>query len=303
MDTCDSLRRAQPLLGTFVEIVAAGAAAGARQKAIDAAFRAVAHVHRLMSFHDPESDVSRMNQEAFFRTVTVNPWTYQVLECALELNRRSAGLFDIAVAPELQKRGLLPCDPQEHEIATEVTSARDQIELLGNHGVRFLDSRIRIDLGGIAKGFAVDRALEVLRDHGIDRGLVNAGGDLAAFGGKLEVVDIRNPKDAFKPLCRVKVQNAALASSAQSIEPLEFSALGECPIVDPFSGRRVHAVAGATVCAPHCMIADALTKVVMIAALRATELLKQYRASALLVLESRDVWITPDWQDAVRPAA
>src|SRR5215471_2367591 len=103
-----SIRRAQPLLGTFVEIAAAGAASDALQPAIDSAFSAVAQVHRLMSFHDPQSDVSRLNRQAFRRAVSVHPWTYKVLEAAREFNRRSYGVFDVTVAPLLQQRGLLP---------------------------------------------------------------------------------------------------------------------------------------------------------------------------------------------------
>ena len=93
MDACDSVRRKQPLLGTFVEIAATGAAGGDLQQAVDDGFSAVAEVHRLMSFHDPESDVSRLNRDAFARAVPVHAWTYQVLETAIELNLLSAAEF------------------------------------------------------------------------------------------------------------------------------------------------------------------------------------------------------------------
>jgi FAD:protein FMN transferase len=91
MDTPDSICRAsicraRPLLGTFVEIRSAGACRDAVEQAIDAAFAAIAKVHRLMSFHDADSDVSRLNREAFKRSVVVDPWTYAVLEAALALH-------------------------------------------------------------------------------------------------------------------------------------------------------------------------------------------------------------------------
>jgi thiamine biosynthesis lipoprotein len=156
-------------------------------------------------------------------------------------------------------------------------------------------------LGGIAKGFAVDRALDVLRGHKLERGLVNAGGDLTAFGVEPELIHIRDPKDARRSICQVEICNAALASSGRLIDPLGLSNVGECAVVDPNGGRRVFA--GATVRAPTCMVADALTKIVMIAGQGAAEMLQRYRASAFLFLESGDVWITPDWQDAVRLAA
>src|SRR5262245_10531915 len=76
--------------------------------AIDAAFEAVAKVHALMSFHDANSDVGRLNSEAFARPLGVHRWTFKVLEAAVDLHWRSAGLFDIAIAPILQNMGLLP---------------------------------------------------------------------------------------------------------------------------------------------------------------------------------------------------
>ena len=91
------IRRCRPYLGTFVEIGAEGADPAAVERGIDAAFAAVARVHRLMSFHDPRSDVSRINREAFPKAVTVDPWTWQVLKTAQELARESSGAFDIAV--------------------------------------------------------------------------------------------------------------------------------------------------------------------------------------------------------------
>src|SRR5262245_42143107 len=95
-----SARRARPLLGTFVDIAVAGAPRDVLDAEVESAFEVVAEVHRLMSAHDPESDVGRLNRSAAARAVSVHPWTYQVLEAALELHRRSVGIFDVAVAPE-----------------------------------------------------------------------------------------------------------------------------------------------------------------------------------------------------------
>ena len=300
MDT-NSIKRAQPLLGTFVEIAAAGAGPRALQSAIDKAFSAVARVHRLMSFHDPQSDVSHLNRQAFRRPVSIHPWTYRVLEAAREFSRRSSGVFDITVAPLLQQRGLLPGGTNGRKPNAKWTAATHAVELLDGQRVRYHHPDVRIDLGGVAKGFAVDRALDVLREHGLERGLVNAGGDLAAFGVQSDLIHIRDPNDARRSICQVEIRNAALASSGRLIDPLRLSNVGECAVVDPNCERNVFA--GATVRASTCMVADALTKMVMIAGQGAAGLLRQYSASAFLFLESGDVWITSDWQDAVRFAA
>jgi thiamine biosynthesis lipoprotein len=303
MDTSDSVRRTQPLLGAFVEIAAAGAERERLEQAIDEAFAAVAQVHRLMSFHDPHSDVSRLNREASIRAVPVHTWTYQVLEMAIELHRQSAGVFDVTVAPLLQQCGLLPRGDDDPAPGMDQPSAEGALELLGKGRVRYWHPRIRIDLGGIAKGFAVDRALHVLRQHGLTRGLVNAGGDLAAFGPQPELVHIRHPANAGCVLGSAAIANAALASSGRTFDLLQLAAAGDCAVFDPVTQRPVRRIIGTTIRAPCCMVADALTKVVMTMGEGAESLLRRYRASALFVLESGDVWITPDWQDAVRLAA
>ena len=106
-----NIRRARPLLGTFVEIAVAGKTLDAAEAAVEAAFSAVATVHRLMSFHETDSDVSRLNRKAASGAVRVHDWTYQVLEAAGDLYRRSEGVFDVSVAPTLQRLGLLPDVP------------------------------------------------------------------------------------------------------------------------------------------------------------------------------------------------
>jgi hypothetical protein len=98
------IRRCRPLLGTFVEIAACGGDEGSLARGIDA----IARVNRLMSFHDPLSDVSRMNREAFPKGVSVHPWTWQVMRAAKRFAEESHGTFDITIAPLLTKWNYLP---------------------------------------------------------------------------------------------------------------------------------------------------------------------------------------------------
>jgi thiamine biosynthesis lipoprotein len=292
----DMIRRARPLLGTFVEIAAGGAA----DAAIEAAFAAVATVHRLMSFHDPASDVSRLNREAARRAVAVNAWTYQVLDTASAMHRASAGAFDIAVAPALQRIGMLP--GRERRVSERPGSTAAAIEMLPDGRVCFREPCI-IDLGGIAKGFAVDRAVDVLRRHAVPCGLVNAGGDLAAFGPRAHPVHVRDPRDPRQSLLRVMVRDAALATSGGRLDPA-LSAPPDSPaVIDPRTGEPARAVLGATVRAPSCMVADALAKVVMVAGEASIGPLERYRAGGLFVSARGDLHVTGDWQDAVHLAA
>jgi FAD:protein FMN transferase len=285
----DLVRRARPLLGTFVEISVAPCAMA--DAAIDAAFEAVARVHGLMSFHDPQSDVSRLNGAAGAGAITVDPWTFDVLAAASELQGRSGGLFNIAVAPVLQSLGLLP------DLPVGAQRLEDAVELLSDRRVRLLRSDVRIDLGGIAKGFAVDRAVGVLRGRRIAAGLVNAGGDIYGFGSDAHTIDIRDPGDPTLLLTRVGVRNQALASTAGRFDPFCGRDVDDCAVIDPRSCKPVRMVCGASVRAPSCMIADALTKVVMIAAEDAGPILDHYGASALFVSRAGEVCATADWQD------
>jgi FAD:protein FMN transferase len=299
----NSVRRARPLLGTFVEIEATGPDQAEVVGAIDAAFEAVATVHRLMSFHDPDSDVGRLNRQAFDRPVKVHEWTFSVLETSIELHRRSNGLFNVAIAPILQTWGLLPRH-EEDEAVEARPPVPDAIELLDGEVIRFRDRRVKIDLGGIAKGFAVDRALDVLRGSGsLASGIVNAGGDLAAFGALTQSAHIRHPRRPGRVACRVEFANAALATTARRFDPLQSAETAGSAIVDPHGQTPANAIDGVTVRAQSCMIADALTKIVMICGAGAGSLLELYDASALLITADGEVQISPDWQNAVHLAA
>jgi FAD:protein FMN transferase len=293
------VRRARPLLGTFVEIGVTGASPEEMEAAVDAAFDAVATVDRLMSFHDDESDVSRLNREASCGPVIVHPWTLEVLATALELHRRSGGVFDVAVAPVLQDLGLLP--RHANEVSVRSTGIGEPFVILSDGRVAFHDRGVRIDLGGIAKGCAVDRAVAALRERGIAQGIVNAGGDLAVFGPLPEVIHIRDPRDPTRAMCVVDVANAALATSGGRFDPMAADAPTASAVIDPRTAVPA-ILLGATVRAPSCMLADALTKVVMAMGETSAPLLASYGASALFVSE-HGVYVTADWQDGFRLAA
>jgi thiamine biosynthesis lipoprotein len=169
--------------------------------------------------------------------------------------------------------------------------------------VRFRRPGMAIDLGGIAKGFAVDRAVDALREHGMPSGLVNAGGDLKAFGPQPHMVHIRDSRDATLLICAVELREEALATSGGRFDPVSSVDPLGLAIIDPATGRPAQAAAGATVRAASCMIADALTKVVAVAPERASALLDGFAAGALVVLADGDIRISRHWRDTVRLAA
>ena len=185
----ESCRRARPLLGTVVEIAATGSTFVGAVMAVEVAFAAVQDVHRLMSFHELESDVSRINVARAGETVVVNPHTHRVLRFARKLSAASSGVFDVTVGDTLVRHGFLPAPDAEDSRPREATW-RD-LELPEGNGVRWRRAG-RIDLGGIAKGYAVDMAVENLQSCGATSGVVNAGGDLRVFG-EPQPVHVRLP--------------------------------------------------------------------------------------------------------------
>jgi len=298
--TLASVRRARPLLGTLVEIIACRGKACQLEQAVERAFAAVERIHRLMSYHEPGSDVSRLNRASGKVPVAVHELTYSVLRTSSELQHQSRGLFNVAVAPTLEHLGFLPRSPARSRPLADL-GQEDAVELLAGNRARLRAPGSRIDLGGIAKGFAVDQAIGVLREHGVLSGLVNAGGDLAGFGPHEHVIAIRDPRDPTRLLARTALRDAALASSG-----LRFGFFGQgqhSSIIDPRAKQPVAAIGGATVRAASCTIADALTKVVMLAGTAASDVLDGYGASALFVTTTGEVLATADWRDVHSLAA
>ena len=210
-----------------------------------------------MSFHDPASDVSRLNRCAFQRAVQVDAWTWTVLRHAGWLARASEGRFDITVAPRLQQWGLLPGAPLRR---TARGNWRD-LTLLPKHRVRFR-APLTIDLGGIAKGYAVDRAVAVLRRAGATTGLVNAGGDLRAFGMHAAPVQVRHPAQPGIYFQLEPLREEALATSALTFSGRRWRGKNIGALIDPRTGTSCGHGLSISVRARFAWLADALTKVV-----------------------------------------
>jgi thiamine biosynthesis lipoprotein len=250
------MRRAQPWLGTMVEVSVSGDAGHA---AIDAAFAAVARVHGLMSFHDAGSDVSRINLAAPGEELAVDAGTWEVLALAGRIATLSGGAFDVACAPRLVQWQLLPAP------ATAPPAPLAMREVLALER----DSRVRklapgwIELGGIAKGYAVDLAVQALRGAGAESGCVNAGGDLRVFGADAHEVAVRSPHAPTRAATRLMLRDEAIATSGSYFSSRTWQGRQVSALLDARDGRPVAGHASASVRAPSCVLADALTKVVL----------------------------------------
>ncbi len=263
----------RPLLGTYVAIGTEGAE-DETAVAVDAAFDGIENIHRMMSFHDPASELSRLNRDAFRAPQTLSPPVARVLRAALGLARASGGRFDPTVAGRLVASGLLPSPSQE---GVDVRARWSDVHWLSDGRIRFAKP-LWLDFGGIAKGYAVDMAVRILWRHGVRSGIVNAGGDLRVFGAARQI-DVRDPVDPQRSIPLARIQNAAMATSAGYFSPIP----GCSALVDAATGKSMGMSASVTVCAPRAVWADALTKVVMVDESRALPLLRRLRAQAVVM--------------------
>jgi thiamine biosynthesis lipoprotein len=272
------IERAQPLLGTTVRIMVAGAASELAHAAIAAGFAAIEQVQRLMSFHDPDSDLGRIHRAGPGVPVRIHPRTFEVLRLALELSAASQGSFDVSVAPELVRRGLLP-RPEGAPEAAPGARWRD-IELIEPDQV-MLHAPLWIDLGGIAKGYAVDAALESLAPEPQWQCRINAGGDLRVCGPHTDRVLLRVPGHSEAQWPMVEIAEGSLASSSGPLQDGDPAPAGSAHL-DGRDRRPVDPRGFATVVAHHCAVADALTKVVLAEGAGASGILARYGARAYL---------------------
>lgn len=261
-------RRARPGLGTYIEIDVLAADSASRDAAIDTAFMAIEHIEACMSPHRQESDVARINRATIGESVAIAAATREVLAMALLLHRESDGLFDCTVAPEGAGSTKPRATLSDLEFVAPCTVAKRKV--------------LRIDLGGIAKGYAVDCAVTAMMAAGAAGGCVNAGGDLRVFGGTTRRVHLRDPRDPSRLVPLIDLFDAALATSANYFSVGELTTPARCTVHrDAFD-----AGASVSVRASSCMLADAMTKIVALSGAAHHPLLARYDAEAIIVAAS-----------------
>jgi thiamine biosynthesis lipoprotein len=274
---CDRARRARPLLGTLVEISLRGRGDEDLHESADRAFAQIERIHQSMSAHSTDSDVFRINSAPAGSVIPVAESTWRVLELAMDISDASDGVFDVTVGAAMRARGQLPALTER--LPDAGATFRD-IELLSDHCVR-VHRALAIDLGGIAKGYAVDAAVDVLLRNGVSAGCVNAGGDLRVFGEEEITVQVRDPLQPSIARAQVRAHECALATSANYAPDSGFSAAGV--VLDARCGEPVVAGRSASVRASRCAIADALAKCMLLLGDASAPLLARYRAGGFLL--------------------
>jgi thiamine biosynthesis lipoprotein len=233
------------VMGTVFEIAAYAESSEKASAAIDNAFQEIVRMDDLMSNFKPESELSRLNRSAHFHTQKVPPDLYRVIEQAVQFSRLSSGKFDITVAPlvNLWKAALLgdslPSLSQRQQ--AEECVGYEKIELTPPDEITFRSSCMQLDLGAVGKGYAVDRAGEVLHSYGIRNALINSGGSsILALGSPpgqtAWLVHLRDPSNKIDPYAMLKDQSVS-TSEQTAVSLLAPESAGH--IIDPATGKPV----------------------------------------------------------------
>jgi len=256
-------------MGVPFRIVLYAPDAASAQAAAAAAFKRIRELNDLLSDYDPESELSRLSQTGGSgQAVKVSPDLWRVLERSQALAKRTGGAFDVTVGPcvNLWRRARrirqLPPEAALAEARAAVGYEKLRLEPQ-RRTARLLAPHMKLDLGGIAKGYATDEALKVLRSHGVKRALVSGGGDMTLGdpppdrkGWRIEIAPLDVPQAPPKQF--VLLANVGLATSGDVFQYVEIGGQRYSHIIDPRTGAGLTDHSLVTVIARDCLTADSL---------------------------------------------
>ena len=295
------IHRSQLLMGTVVEIMAGGRPTGQLEEAVDAAFAEMTRLDQLFSSYRPDSEVSRLSQSASGGAVSAE--TAAVIALGLEVARQSGGAFDLTLGSLKSLWGI----EQEHPAVPDRQAITDALAGIGPNALA-LDGRqlskrephLQIDLGGVAKGYAVDRAIAVLKQHGIASAAVNAGGDMYLLGqrsGRPWRIGIQHPRLKDAVLETVRVRDRAVVTSGDYERYFEEGGRRYHHIFDPQSGFPATGCQSVTVITDSVALGDALATAIFVLGPReGLRLLDHYPGTeALIVAADGSLHPSPGW--------
>jgi thiamine biosynthesis lipoprotein len=265
----------QPHMGTKFRIVLYAPDKQTAERASTAAFERVAELNRIMSDYDPKSELMQLCQkfdQPDHPAVKVSPDLFFVLKTGQDLAKASDGAFDMTVGPVVKlwriarRTQKMPDEKELAEARSKVGYTKMELNEKDST-VRLLTPGMRLDLGGIAKGYAADEAQAVLKKHGLTSALVAAGGDIAVSdappgsnGWKIDVAPLT--KDS--PRRTLVLQNAGVSTSGDAEQFVEINGVRYSHIVDPKTGLGLTGRRSVTVIAKKGIDSDSMTKAVMI---------------------------------------
>jgi thiamine biosynthesis lipoprotein len=246
-------------MGTIFTVVVYGRDRTFLSEVVEQVFEEVDRLDEQMSNYKPESELSVINREAASHPVIVEPGLFHLLQICVQRSEQTEGAFDITVGPLMKSwgffrgRGRLPTAAEINQVLKRVGYRHLKLDA-ERRTVRFDESGVEIDLGGIAKGYAVDRAVDVLRSNGISSALVSSGtSSIYALGSPPGAqgwkITLRDPYDPHKAADVIHLQNYSLSTSGNYERFFEIEGKKYCHIMNPHTGWPVQGVLSAAVLA------------------------------------------------------
>jgi thiamine biosynthesis lipoprotein len=264
----------EPHMGTRFQLILYAPDEATAQRAAKAAFERIAALDGIMSDYRPTSELMRLCQKAGGEPVRISDDLFTVLWRAQEVAKRSDGAFDVTVGPVVRlwrRARKIKQLPDAEELAkARALVGYEKVHLNEkDRMVQLLKPGMQLDLGGIAKGYAADAALAVLKKHGVERALVAAGGDIAvsgpppgAEGWTVGIAPLEGPDR--KPTRSLRLRDTAVSTSGDAEQFVEIGGQRYSHIVDPRTGIGLIGRSSATVLAPNATTSDALATAVSV---------------------------------------
>ena len=274
-------------------------------ESIDAVMADMHRIDDLMSHYKPESQLSRINQHAADAPVQVDKELFDLIKLSTHYSEITDGAFDITYASV----GYLYNYPEHiHPTEEQIKAALPAVNWRNmkfddaHHSVFFEHKGMRIDLGGIGKGYAVDKGIEILQKRGIEHAVVTAGGDTRIIGDRMGrdwLVAIRHPDDPNKVVTRIPISNAAMSTSGDYERYFDENGVRYHHIIDPHTGHSASKVRSATVIGPTATQTDGMSKTAFVLGPeKAMEIINR-------MPEYDAVFVGPDgkmyWSNGLRP--
>jgi thiamine biosynthesis lipoprotein len=294
----DWVRREETVMGTRIYVEAWHDDPVQGELALDAVMENMRRIDRLMSHYRPDSQLSQINIHGADGPVVVDPELFELIRTSIHFSEISEGAFDISYASV----GYLydyarHLRPTEKEIVAALPGVdyRNLVLDAPRHAVGFARPGMRIDLGGIAKGYACDRGVEILQRYGIRNAIVTAGGDSRLLGdrrGRPWVVGIRHPDDKNRVVLSMPLSDVGISTSGDYERYFDEDGVRYHHIIDPKTGHSPSGVRSVTIIGPTATDTEGWSKTVFIKGpVEGLRLIEQYPGlDAVIVDKDGKVW-------------
>jgi thiamine biosynthesis lipoprotein len=298
-------KKAMKLMGNHFELsVVAGEEWWALER-IDAGVREIQRIERLLTTFSEDSETCRINAQAGLAPVVVSPETFQLIERSIRISQITQGAFDITYGSV--DRRLWNFDTSMQRLPDKATALKmvrlinyRNIVLNREQSTVFLKEQgMRIGFGGIGKGYAAERAKAVMREMGVVSGVVNASGDLTAWGyqpdGNPWTIGIVDPNVSGKVFSYLNVTDMALATSGNYEKYIIIDGKKYSHTINPRTGLPVTGIKSVTIICPNAEIADAMATPVMIMGIEAgLDMINQLKDIEAILIDDEDVVYTSE---------